>query len=88
MWGKSIMSLGKTLVHEDLSDGSKTQRMELGKRVKELRKQRRLSQEELSLRSRLHRNYISDIERGRRNISFDALFRLASGLEMQIRDLF
>jgi transcriptional regulator with XRE-family HTH domain len=47
-----------------------------------------MSQEELALRCRLHRNYISDVERGKRNISFEALQKLADGFGIDIRDLF
>jgi transcriptional regulator with XRE-family HTH domain len=47
-----------------------------------------LSQEELAVRSRLHRNYVSDVERGKRNISFEALQKLADGFGIGIQDLF
>ncbi len=63
-------------------------RQQFGIRVKYLRVSCVLSQEELALRSRLHRNYISDVERGRRNISFEALQKLADGFGVNIRDLF
>lgn len=39
-----------------------------------------ITQEELSRRSGLHRTYISDIERGARNISLKNLQRLAEAL--------
>lgn len=42
-----------------------------------------LSQEELASRAGLHRTYISDIERGARNISFKSLCRLAIALEIE-----
>jgi ribosome-binding protein aMBF1 (putative translation factor) len=59
-----------------------------GERIKHLRISISMSQEELSFRSGLHRNYISDVERGRRNISLKALDRLATGLGIALRDLF
>lgn len=42
----------------------------------------RLSQEELAQRADLHRTYISDIERGARNLSLRSLCRLANALEI------
>jgi len=63
-------------------------RIQFGIRVKYLRISCDLSQEELAVRSRLHRNYISDVERGRRNISFEALHKLADGFGVSIQDLF
>ena len=59
-----------------------------GKRVKELRKERNISQEELSFRCRLHRNYISDLERGKRNVSLRAINQIAEGLGVSIATLF
>lgn len=63
-------------------------RKAFGTRVKHFRRSCGLSQEELAERSRLHRNYISDVERGRRNLSLDALLKLANGLGINIRDMF
>lgn len=63
-------------------------RKTFGARVKHFRRSCGLSQEELAERSRLHRNYISDVERGRRNLSLDALLKLANGLGINIRDMF
>lgn len=68
--------------------GFESYRKSFGARVKSIRKSCGLSQEELAERSRLHRNYISDVERGRRNLSLDALLKLSSGLGISIRDLF
>lgn len=63
-------------------------RKSFGQKVRGIRKSSGLSQEELAERARLHRNYISDVERGRRNLSLDALLKLSSGLGISIRDLF
>lgn len=40
-----------------------------GERLKELRKERSISQEQLAFKADLHRTYISSIERGEQNIS-------------------
>lgn len=55
----------------------------LGSSILKRRHEMGLSQEELASRAELHRTYISDIERGARNISFKSLCRLAMALEMQ-----
>ena len=47
-----------------------------------------ISQEELSFRSGLHRNYVSDTERGRRNVSLKAIEKFAKGLNVTVTDLF
>lgn len=59
-----------------------------GERLKAIRRQRRMSQQELSLKSGLHRNYISDAERGCRNVSLKSIQLLALGLDVSIKDLF
>lgn len=55
--------------------------------VRRRREQLDLSQEQIALRSGLHRTYISDIERGARNLSIKNLHRLAVALEMRASEL-
>ncbi len=59
-----------------------------GKRIHELRIKRRLPQEVLATRTQVHRNYISDIERGKRNVTLKVIERLAGALEVEIAELF
>jgi len=59
-----------------------------GLRIKELRLKAHISQEELSFRCGLSKNYISDVERGTRNISLKAISKLTYGLHVEIKDLF
>ncbi|HLF78154.1 MAG TPA: helix-turn-helix transcriptional regulator [Dehalococcoidia bacterium] len=59
-----------------------------GRRLKELRLQRGLSQEELAFRSGLHRTYVSSTERGQRNVSLVNIERLARALDVELGDLF
>ena len=54
----------------------------LGKRVRALRREAGLSQEELAFRAGMKRSYVSDLERGTRNPSVRALHRLATGLSV------
>ena len=65
-----------------------TQLVNFGERVRKLRKMIGISIEELSFRSGLHRNYISDVERGQRNISLLAIHKLADGLGIGIEVFF
>ncbi len=51
--------------------------MKLGQNVRALRKMRSMSQEHLALEAELDRTYISQVERGRRNVSVINLCRLA-----------
>jgi transcriptional regulator with XRE-family HTH domain len=51
-----------------------------GARVRELRLERKLSQEQVGERSDLHRNEIGVIERGETNISFVNLLRIRRAL--------
>ncbi len=55
--------------------------------VRERREVLRLSQEEVAHRAKLHRTYISDIERGARNLSLKSLVDLARALELSTSDL-
>ena len=48
-----------------------------GRMLQELRTERGLSQEELGFESDYHRTYISQLERGQKNPSLRAIFRLA-----------
>ena len=51
-----------------------------GKEVRRIREQLELTQEELADRAKLHRTYVSLIERGQRMPTLDVAFRLAQGL--------
>ena len=51
-----------------------------GDKIRELRKQKGLSQEKLAFKSGLHRTYISDIERGSRNVSLKNIGKIAKAL--------
>ncbi|HJV00678.1 MAG TPA: helix-turn-helix transcriptional regulator [Burkholderiaceae bacterium] len=59
-----------------------------GLRLRELRLQRGLSQEELGSLAELDRTYISGIERGTRNVGLINVFRIAKALNVHPSELF
>jgi len=59
-----------------------------GERVRELRKEKGLSQEELSYKADLHRTYIGMIERAEKNITLTNIEKIAKALEVDIKKLF
>ncbi|MBA4418535.1 MAG: XRE family transcriptional regulator [Syntrophus sp. (in: bacteria)] len=60
----------------------------IGNRIRELRKQQGLSQEELGEKAELHHTYVGAVERGEKNCSIDTLQKIANGLEIEIPELF
>ena len=63
-------------------------RVIVGLNVQRLRRERDISQEELSLRSDCTRGYLSGIETGRRNPTVVFLASLASALESDVSEFF
>ena len=61
---------------------------QLGMRIKYLRNQRKWSQEDLAFEANVNKNYISDLENGRRNPSLDILERIAVAFDISLSDLF
>ena len=58
-------------------------RIVFGRRVRELRLERQLSQEKLAALADLHRNYVGGVERGERNVSLLNIVKLARGLNVR-----
>jgi transcriptional regulator with XRE-family HTH domain len=59
----------------------------LGERLRDLRKQRGLSQEALGRASMLSGKFIGEVERGEKSISVDSLYHVASALRVPLWQL-
>lgn len=60
----------------------------VGKRIKELRMQLGISQEELAARANIDRTYVTSVERGKRNISIGTLEKIVLQLNCTMHDFF
>jgi len=58
-------------------------RTRFGLNVRQLRKAKGLSQEEFAFDSEIHRTYVSDVERGRRNPSLTQIEKFALALDVK-----
>ena len=61
---------------------------QLGMRIKFLRKEKGWSQEDLALEADVNKNYICDLENGRRNPSLEILEKIAVAFGITLSELF
>ena len=62
--------------------------VKFGKKIREVRAERGLSQEALADIANVHRTYIGMVERAEKNITLLNIQKLAKALKIDIRDLF
>lgn len=60
----------------------------LGRRIRELRKAQKISQDQLAYESGLQRVTIGAIERGEQNPTTETLLNISQALNVEVRDLF
>lgn len=65
-----------------------TLRKNFGLKVRELRKERNISQEVLAEKCDFARTYMSRIETGGSNVSLDAIEKIAKAFKISVEDLF
>lgn len=61
---------------------------EFGKKIVKLRKERGMTQEELSLKSGIERSYMGAIERGEKNPTLKKIYNIALSLKIKASKLF
>ena len=59
-----------------------------GQRIRELRRSEGLSQEELAEKIGISSKYLSSIERGKENPTFDTFIKLAAALNIDLTEIF
>ncbi len=62
-------------------------KIQFGKRIKQLREERGLSQEGLAHLAELDRTYIPSIEKGERNVSIEVIQKLSVAFKIEISSL-
>lgn len=62
--------------------------VQFGKRIRELRIQRGLSQEKFALLAGIDRTYLASLEKGKRNVALININKLAVALNISISELF
>jgi transcriptional regulator with XRE-family HTH domain len=67
-----------------MSDLSKV----IGERIRNFRKEKGLSQEELANMANLHATYIGQLERGEKNATLESIEKVTNALEVSLEDLF
>ena len=60
---------------------------ELGKKIREIRKKKELTQEDLAYKAGLDYSYINQIENGKRNPSMEAVEKIAKALGVKVQAL-
>lgn len=63
-------------------------RERFGFAVKRRREELLLTQEDLADQAKIHRTYLSDVERGTRNLSLVNIEKMAEALKMKMSELF
>ncbi|HHI1635127.1 TPA: helix-turn-helix domain-containing protein [Escherichia coli] len=59
-----------------------------GEKLRRIRMEKNISQENLAFLSGLDRTYVSGIERGKRNVSLVNINKIALALNVEIKELF
>ena len=59
----------------------------IGERIRRLRKEKGLSQEEVGAKADFHYTYIGGVERGEKNPSIEALQKIAEALDTELSEL-
>lgn len=60
----------------------------VGERIRNLRNDRKWSQEELAHRATIHRSHLGEIERGETSVTVESVKKIADAFEIPLEDVF
>jgi len=64
-------------------------KVKIGLRIKELRTEKNLTQEEVAWKAEVDRTFMNHVENGKRNVSVDTITKIiCAGLETSFKDFF
>ena len=63
-------------------------RTQIGLRIRELRKAKGLSQEQLALKAEIDRTYMASVENGKRNVAIVNIEKIINALDTSFKDFF
>jgi len=63
-------------------------RIKIGLRIRELRKAKGLSQEQLALKAEIDRTYMASVENGKRNVAIVNIEKIINALDTSFKDFF
>lgn len=72
---------------ENFAPTSSAYRLIFAKNVRQVRRLKELSQEEVAFRANISRVYMGGVERGERNITIDLMERIAEALDIPLEQL-
>lgn len=71
-----------------MAEKIKKSKLEFGRKIQRLRKNKDLTQEELADLLKISRTHMGHIEQGRKSPSMELLGKIARALKVQVKDLF
>ena len=75
-------------MYDDRKHSDEEYLIELGKRIKSIRLQKKISQTEIAYRCGFDKSNYNTIESGKRNPTVISLLKIATALEIDIKDFF
>lgn len=60
----------------------------VGKRITQLRNQKKLSQQKFANEADIERSYLTHVEKGRKNISLNTLKKITAALDVSFKEFF